>query len=164
MEDRSMSLKKVFEAARFSQVALVVRDIEEVKKNWAAILGEEVPPTSPYMDPAIVHTKVLGKEAPDANSKLAFFNLVPGVQLELIEPNEAHSVWRDEMERLEEGLHHIAFTVDNIDEVAQELVDEYDAVIEQEGLYADASGKYIYLDLKKKLKVRIELLESFNNK
>jgi hypothetical protein len=39
------------------------------------------------------------------------------VQLELIEPNEAHSVWRDEMERLEEGLHHIAFTVDNIDEV-----------------------------------------------
>jgi hypothetical protein len=36
MEDRSMSLKKVFEAARFSQVALVVRDIEEVKKNWGS--------------------------------------------------------------------------------------------------------------------------------
>lgn len=157
-----MSLQKLFEASRFSQVALVVRDIEEVKKNWAAILGTEVPATSPYMDPAVVHTKVLGEDAPDANSKLAFFNLVPGVQLELIEPNEAHSVWRDEMEKSGEGLHHIAFTVDHIDEVAKELVDEYDAVIEQEGLYADASGKYIYLDLKKKLKVRVELLESFN--
>jgi len=158
-----MSLKKIFDMANFSQVALVVRDAETVKKNWAAILGVEVPPTAPYTDPAITKTKCFGVDAPLANSKLVFFDIAPGIQLELIEPNEEHSVWRDEMERLEEGLHHIAFNVKNIDQVAKELVEEYDAVIEQEGFYGDGSGKYIYLDLKKMLKVRVELLESFNS-
>jgi methylmalonyl-CoA/ethylmalonyl-CoA epimerase len=159
-----MSLKGVLESSHFSQVALVVNDLESTKKEWARLLGVEVPETAPYTDPMITETKFYGKDAPLANSKLAFIDLVPGVQLELIEPNQEHSVWRDEITRIGEGLHHIAFNVDDTDSVVKQLIDEYDAVVEQEGFYGDKSGKYTYLSLHKKLKCRIELLESFRGK
>lgn len=41
------------------------------------------------------------------------------------------------------------------------LTEEYGAVVEQHGLYGDASGQYTYLDAQETLKCRIELLESF---
>ncbi len=156
-----MSLRKVFESAEFAQVAMVVEDIEAVKKLWASVLGVEVPPTNPCGDYAVTQTTVFGEPAPLADSKLAFFTLVPGVQLELIEPNKEHSVWRDEMDKKGEGLHHIAFTVKDADEAAKILIEDYDAVIEQAGNYGDGTGKYIYLSLHKDLKCRIELLENF---
>ena len=73
----------------------------------------------------------------------------------------AHSVWRDWITEHGEGIHHIAFGVEGADEVAQKLVNQFGAVIEQRGFYGDGSGQYIYLDCFKELKCRIELLESF---
>ena len=73
----------------------------------------------------------------------------------------AHSVWRDWITEHGEGIHHIAFGVEGADEVAQKLVDQFGAVIEQRGFYGDGSGQCIYLDCFKELKCRIELLESF---
>lgn len=158
-----MSLKGILERSKFAQVALVVNDIETVKKEWAKLFGIEEPETQPYTDPTITKTRIFGEDAPLANSKLAFIDLVPGVQIEFIEPNQEHSVWRDEITRSGEGLHHIAFYVDDTDKVVQQLKDEFEAVVEQEGFYGDASGKYTYLSLHKHLKCRVELLESFND-
>ena len=109
-------------------------------------------------------TGVSGKPAPEANCRLAFFDLTPGVQLELIEPNEAPSVWRDHLNQYGEGIHHIAFQVESgtSDQVIEQLIREFDAVVEQRGIYGDGSGQYIYLSLHKQLACRIELLESFN--
>lgn len=95
---------------------------------------------------------------------LAFFDLTPGVQLELIEPNEAPSVWRDHLNQYGEGIHHIAFQIKSgtSEEVIRQLVEQFDAVVEQQGTYGDGSGQYIYLSLHKQLACRIELLESYN--
>lgn len=79
---------------RFSQVGFIVKDIEKAKKEFAALFGCEVPPAKPCGSPA-AKTMYRGQPAPDAKSKLAFFDLVPGVQLELIEPNEELSTWRE---------------------------------------------------------------------
>ena len=110
-----------------------------------------------------MQTRVFGEPAPDANCRLAFFDLTPGVQLELIEPNEAPSVWRDHLNQYGEGIHHIAFQVESgtSDQVIEQLIKEFDAVVEQRGIYGDGSGQYIYLSLHKHLACRIELLESF---
>ena len=72
---------------RFSQVGFIVKDIDEARENFAKLFGCEVPPANPCGSPA-AKTVYKGEPAPDAKSKLAFFNLVPGVQLELIEPKE----------------------------------------------------------------------------
>ena len=70
-------------------------------------------------------------------------------------------MWRDHLDKYGEGIHHIAFQVDNADEVIDRLRREFDAVVEQEGNYSDGSGRYIYLSLQKKLKCRLEILESY---
>ncbi|HOO80622.1 MAG TPA: VOC family protein, partial [Lachnospiraceae bacterium] len=115
---------------------------------------------NPCGDYAITQTKVFGEPAPEAESKLAFFDLTDGVQLELIEPNKKPSVWRDHLDKYGEGIHHIAFVVDSIDETVAKCL-EMGMVLEQEGFYGDASGKYAYIDAQDMLKCRIELLENF---
>ena len=102
-----------------------------------------------------------GEPAPDAKSKLAFFNLVPGVQLELIEPNEEMSTWREYLNEKGEGIHHIAINVDNTEE-AVKACEALGMKVVQRGFYDDESGQYTYLDGGDIFKCVIELLESFN--
>lgn len=157
-----MGLKAILDNAKFAQVGFVVNDIEETKKKYSLLFDMAEPPAVPGGDYAITQTTVYGKPAPDAACLLAFFDLREGVQLELIQPNKTPSVWRDHLDKYGEGIHHIAFFVDNADEVVEKLKAEFDAVVEQVGNYGDGSGRYIYLSLEKHLKCRIELLESFN--
>ena len=156
-----MGLKEILKQAKFAQVGFVVNDIEETKRKYALLFDCLAPATQPCGEYEITQTKIFGQPAPEANSKLAFFDLTPGVQLELIEPNQAPSVWRDHLEKYGEGIHHIAFNVEDADAVIDALKKEFGAVVEQEGNYGDGSGRYIYLDAHKELKCRIELLESF---
>lgn len=156
-----MELGVILEGMQFSQVGFVVKNIERTKKKFALLFGCAEPEANICGEYAIMQTKILGEPAPEANCKLAFFNLTNGVQLELIEPNEHPSVWRDHLEKYGEGIHHIAFNVTDGDSVVEKLQREFDAVVEQTGTYGDGSGRYIYLSLQRDLKCRIELLESF---
>ena len=156
-----MSMSKILEHVNFSQVGFVVHDIEKTKQVYAALFGVPVPPTQDGGEFEVTRCSVRGVPAPDAKCKLAFFDLRPGVQLELIEPNEAPSGWRDILNEKGEGIHHIAFNVDDTDAVVKTLTEEYGAVVEQHGIYGDGGGQYTYLDAQEILKCRIELLESF---
>ncbi|MBQ8598153.1 MAG: VOC family protein [Lachnospiraceae bacterium] len=155
-----MDIQKIFDSARFAQVGYVVNDIEKTKAAYAAILGVENPPICTGGEYEVTQAKVFGEPAPEADCKMAFFNLPSGVQFELIEPNEAPSVWRDHLNKYGEGIHHIAFTVDNADETVAKCL-ELGMKVEQEGNYGDNSGRYVYLDAYELLKCRVELLESF---
>ena len=69
------------------QIGMIVKDIEESKKKVAAFYGIETPPTVGGGDFEITKTQYMGQPAPDANCKMAFFEM-GNIQLELIEPNE----------------------------------------------------------------------------
>lgn len=156
-----MGLKQILGQAKFAQVGFVVNDIEETKKKYALLFDCTEPDAAICGDYKVMQTKMFGEPAPEANCKLAFFDLTPGVQLELIEPNEYPSVWRDHLNKYGEGIHHIAFQVENTDDAVKRLENEFGAVVEQTGTYGDGSGQYTYLSLQKELKCRIELLESY---
>ncbi|MBQ7372321.1 MAG: VOC family protein [Blautia sp.] len=153
-------MKSILEGSRFAQVGFIVADIETARRRYAALLGCEIPPVCTGGEYEVTGTIYKGKPAPDAQSKLAFFDLVPGVQLELIEPNGAPSVWRDFLNTNGEGLHHIAFHVTGMEEVIKACEAEGMTLV-QYGKYGDASGHYAYLDGYKDHKCLIELLESF---
>ncbi|MCI7181172.1 VOC family protein [Clostridium porci] len=157
-----MDIKKIVGQSKFAQVGFVVNDIEKTKKQFAILFGCEEPPTCDCGTFDITQTKIYDRPAPDAACVMAFFDMSPGVQLELIQPNEAPSVWRDHLNKYGEGIHHIAFQVENADETSRRLQEELGAEFEQEGNYGDGSGKYVYLQLKDNLKCRLELLQSFN--
>ena len=143
-----------------AQVGFIVKDVEETKKKWAEFLGVEVPPTQPIGDYTVTGTKFQGEPAPNAYCWMAFFDVGPGLQLELIQPNDEPSTWRNFLNEKGEGIHHVAFQVKdsksaivNAEAVGLKLV--------QHGVYGDGSGEYNYLDAPD-LKCIVELLESYN--
>ena len=156
-----MGLQAILQQAKFAQIGFVVNNAEETARQYGRLFDIVAPKAQECGEYEIMQTRVFGEPAPDANCKLAFIDLTPGVQLELIEPNEAPSVWRDHLNRYGEGIHHMAFFVDQADPVIEQLKEEFGAVVEQVGNYGDGSGRYIYLSLQDQLKCRIELLESF---
>lgn len=159
-ESGGKKMGSILEQCRFAQVGFIVRDIEEAKKRFAVLFGCEIPPTNLCGNYETAKTEYKGRPAPEAKSKLAFFDLVPGVQLELIEPNEEPSTWREYLEEHGEGMHHIAFQVKDMDHVIAECEKE-GMTLEQRGQYDDGSGQYAYLSGYKDFKCVIELLESY---
>ncbi len=142
-----------------AQVGFIVKDIEETKRKWAAFLGVEVPPTQSGGDYAVTQTVFMGQPAPDAQCLLAFFDVGPGLQLELIQPNEAPSTWRNFLNEHGEGMHHVAFQVkDSKAQVAR--AEAAGLKLVQHGLYGDAGGEYNYLEAPD-MKCIVELLESY---
>ena len=138
---------------------MIVRDLETTKRKWAEFLGVDVPETQPVGDYAVTGTVFRGQPAPEAGCLMAFFDVGPGLQLELIQPNEAPSTWRNFLEEHGEGMHHIAFQVkDSAARVAD--AEKQGLKLVQHGVYGDGSGEYNYLDAPD-LKCIVELLESY---
>ncbi len=140
------------------QIGLVVNDIIETGKNYSKFFGVELPPILDSGEDRIVKGEVFGERS-DASCKLMFFDLA-NIQLELIQPDDKPSIWRNLLDENGEGLHHIAFQVKDVDKKIKKLEEEGMNVV-QTGNYADASGKFVYVDARDKLKTIIELLTSF---
>jgi Glyoxalase/Bleomycin resistance protein/Dioxygenase superfamily len=77
--------------------------------------------------------------------------------LELIEPDENPSTWRESLDKNGEGPHHIAFVVEGMKEKIDALEGRKMSLL-QKGEYT--GGRYAYVDTLKDLKVIIELLEN----
>lgn len=142
-----------------AQVGFIVKDVEETKRKWAEFLGVEIPETQPIGDYAVTGTVYKGEPAPKAYCWMAFFAVGPGLQLELIQPNEEPSTWRDYLEQHGEGIHHIAFQVKD-SKTAVTKAETAGLQLVQRGVYGDGSGEYNYLDAPD-LKCIIEFLESY---
>ncbi|MDR1559563.1 MAG: VOC family protein [Clostridiales bacterium] len=145
-----------------TQVGFIVKDIEVTKKKWAEFLGLEEPPTVGAGEYEITQTIYKGEPAPNAAAKLAFFTVGENLQIELIEPNEAPSTWREFLDTHGEGVHHLAFGAANGMKNAVASCEAFGLIPQQAGNYGDGSGRYAYLSGEKDLKVFIELLESDN--
>jgi len=143
-----------------TQVALVVHDIEKTKERIAKLFGIPAPPTVESGDYKVTQTEVRGAPSPDAACKMAFFQVGNGVSLELIQPNEISSVWRDFLNEKGEGLHHIAFNIKGTDKVIKSC-EEFGMTLVQKGNYGSGNGCYSYLE-GGDLPFILELLENFD--
>jgi len=139
---------------KLAQVAFVVRDIEEASRRWADLLGvplPEVSVTEPGRD-----ARVSYRGAPSgARAKLAFFDL-GGVELELIEPIGEDSAWHEGLASHGEGVHHLAFWVDDMKR-SKAFLDDRGLPMIHRGDMGD--GQYAYFDGHDRLGTTIELLE-----
>ena len=144
-----------------AQVALVVHDIETSKKAWAAFLGHEVPDTIDAGEYETTQTVYRGEPSPKAGCLMAFFDVGPGLQIELIQPNHAPSNWREHLDAHGESVHHLAFNVEDTSAKLTAAEKMFGWPTIQRGYYGDASGEYAYIDSKTDLGVVIETLERF---
>ena len=133
-----------------------MNDIETAAQTWADFLGVEKPPIRTTDSYEKSQARFRGKPT-TARARLAFFDVGPWLQLELIEPDRGQSTWREELDRKGEGVHHIAFEVKGMREKLEALENSGMPVL-QLGEYT--GGRYAYLDGSKDLKLTIELLEN----
>lgn len=136
------------------QIGLVVHDVEATSQAYADIFGVEKPKWF-LTDPVEKTQCTYQGEPTEARAKLAFLNFGQ-VQVELIEPDGHPSTWREHLDAHGEGVHHIAFMVENMGERVK-LFEQRGISLVQKGEYT--GGRYAYLDTSNELKVILELLE-----
>ena len=137
------------------QVGLVVRDIERSAKAYADVFGVDVPNVIITDPEEKSHIRFRG-EPTQARANLAFFRM-GDISLELIEPIDSPSTWREFLDEHGEGVHHIAFQIKGMDNVLAYLEGK-DISAVQRGDYT--GGRYAYVDSAPALGVILELLEN----
>ncbi len=140
------------------QIGIVVDNIEKAVELWSKLLGLEIPriiETGVWEE-----TKMEFRGNPSrGRAKLALIKL-NNIVIELIEPIDGPSTWREFLENHGPGVHHIAFNVSKPEECVRKLED-LGARIEQKGMFR--GGYYIYIDARKSLGAIIELLHHYGN-
>lgn len=137
-----------------TQIGIVVRDIEQVSRDYASFLGVDVPPIGITDEYETSKAAYLGNPT-HAQAKQAFFEVGPNVQIELLEPVGTPSAWADYLAEKGEGVHHIAFHVKDMEKSILGCQEKGFSLI-QSGNWA--TGSYSYMNTSSKLKVITELL------
>ena len=96
-------------AKKLDHVGIVVSNLEESIPLYENILG--VKPVSV-------------REVPTQNVRAAFFEVGNGVVVELIEPTVPDSGVARFLEKHGQGVHHICFEVDDVDEQLQAMAEK----------------------------------------
>ena len=143
---------------KVEQLAIVVRDLDAAADAYCKLLGVEKPPVIQSGPSELTQVIFEGKPT-EADSKYMFIN-TPLLQLELIEPGDSPSTWKNHLETYGEGVHHISFVVNDMEEKMKLLEDMGYPVI-QRGNFWNGKGRYAYMDTSSTYKVIIELLERF---
>jgi catechol 2,3-dioxygenase-like lactoylglutathione lyase family enzyme len=138
------------------QVGILVNDIEKTGDAYAALLGIEKPGWSWTGTREEAQTEYHGKPS-EARAKLMFFPVGGSMTIELIEPDNHPSTWRDDLNKNGEGVHHIAFVVKDMKGTVARLETAGIPLI-QKGEYT--GGRYAYMDSNSQLKTLLELLEN----
>ena len=139
-----------------TQIGFVVNDIEKTSQAFADFLGVEKPQWSLTDTIDKTQGEFNGEPCP-ARAKLAFFHVGENLDIELIEPDETPSVWRNVLNEKGEGVHHIAFVVNGMKEKILALEGNGMKLL-QRGEYT--GGRYAYIDCVDQLKTIVELLEN----
>ena len=131
MSTRSVN-RQSFRVDEIVQVAVVVKNLQKAMENYWKTLGIGPWSIYTYAPPALREPMVRGKLV-NYSMRLAIAQ-VGSVQLELIEPLEGPSVYKEFLAERGEGLHHIQSRIENVDETL--------AAFKEMGINILMSGKF----------------------
>ncbi len=138
------------------QIAIVVKNLDKAIAVWSKVLG--VKPSRVTETGRWEETKMMFMGSPsEGRARLAFFNL-NNIVVELIEPIDGPSTWKEFLEKYGQGIHHIAFDISGKSECINRFI-EAGGRIQQSGLFR--GGRYIYIDAKESLGAIVEILEHY---
>ena len=143
---------------RIIQLGIMVKDIEKAAKEWGDLLGVEatISTTCGYDV-----TKAMYRGEPcNGVMKQAAFNF-ENIQIELVSPvGDDPTVWKEGLDEMGEGLHHIAFLVDDIKQSIEDMESEGNGLMQYGQWPAEPkNGQYAYMDTREKLKTIVEIME-----
>jgi hypothetical protein len=151
---------KPIKDVKLIQIGFLVKDIEKTKKEFARFFDVPEPETIDCGEYEITKTQYRGKPAPKAKCYMTFFYF-DDLQMELIQPNEEPSIWKEHLEEYGEGIHHISFNVKGMPKAISSC-EGFGMKLLQKGEFRANNGRYAFMDALDSLKVVIELLEKDN--
>lgn len=139
------------------QVAVVVGDIDRAMERYTEELG--VGPWSVYtFSPDWIQMTFRGKE--QGYTMILALTQVGDVMYELIQPVQGPSSYEEFMDERGEGLHHLGYFVDDIDEAIKEMEGKGFSVIQSgRGFGTAGDGAYAYFETEGALGHIIEAIE-----
>ena len=131
--------------SKIDHVGLIVRDLDKAVEHLQSM---GIGPFKPLKKIIRYDTKLYGKPVDPDDIKLGvkMANIGSGVKLELIQPLTG-GPWREFLETKGGGMHHLAFTVDDVDKEVAKLVEKGIAVIYSAKF--QGGGVAAYLDTSK---------------
>ena len=128
---------------RIDHVAIVVKNLDEAIEVYEKVLG---------VKPVKVET------VPDQGVKAALLPVGKGGEIELLEPIDPESGVGRFLERRGEGLHHVTFEVDNVEEEIKSMMAKGMELIDKQPRMGLA-GKIAFMHPKSTRGVLIELAQ-----
>ena len=108
---------KTLDSNVIMQIGIVVRDIEAAAKRYAALFGVEPSPVRNVF-PNITYRG--RKVRPKA--KICAFQM-GSVTLELVEPDDTPTSWKEYLDNKGEGVHHLGVMVNDLDDAMNVLAE-----------------------------------------
>jgi len=130
--------------AKIDHIAIAVRDLKNAVEVWKKILGAE---------------PVSMEEVPEEGVRIAMFE-VGGTFIELLEPLSPESSVAKFIEKRGEGIHHIAFRVDDIVKSSERLKAEgFQVIYEAPRTVSHGTRRINFIHPKSTTGVLVELVE-----
>jgi len=126
--------------AKPHHICIVVKDIEKTKSYYESI---GIGPWTEY-PPLVEYTKLNVDDEKGFFSTRFVFTHIGNLQLQLAQPGEGKSHYKDFLETKGEGVFHIGFEVEDVDAAEKKLTDDGMKVLAS-GRRDDGSG-FSYLD------------------
>ena len=139
---------------KLDHIGIIVRDLEKSIEFYRSLGAGQFHSNKPVQR---IERKWLGKLVPlDIVNVIARSARLGSVDIELLQPFEGESVWRNFLETKGEGMHHIGFLVDDIEKEEVKLVKEGCTVVLRSRF---KNGGLDYVDMGKIGGVLIEIIQ-----
>ena len=141
-----------------AQVALIVPDLEKAVERYWTLFGIGPWHFYTYGSPLLKKMSYRGRPA-DYKMRIAL-SYIGTLRIELIEPAEGDTIYRDFVDEHGYGVHHFGVLVDDMGEALQEADEAGFTMIQDgSGFGRDGDGHYAYLDTEEDIGVTIELID-----
>jgi len=141
---------------KFFHIAVVVRDMEkavEYYKSLGTVKADYFEDSSTYLG-----YEMFGKTPDRVDKTRMVLVLVGSVIIELVQPLEGEPIYKEFLESIGEGVHHIAYFVDDIDEETAKLAEKGIPRMLR-AIKGPGSDGYAYFDSRKVGNVVTELVQ-----
>jgi len=135
--------------SKLHHICIVVKDIEKTKSYYESIgIG-------PWVDypPLVEYTKLNVIDEKGFFDTRFVYTHIGNLQLQLAQPGEGKTIYKEFLESKGEGVFHIGFEVDDIDAVEKQLAEDEMKVLAS-GRRDDGSG-FSYLDTREQAGVTL---------
>jgi len=141
-----------------AQVAIVVKDLEKTVEMYEKVFGIGNWHFYTYEKPLVKKMSYHGKDASHSNRiALTYFG---DSRIELIQPGDGESIYKDFVKDHGYGVQHLGFLVDDMEQAINEAKSAgFNIIQDGSGFGPDGDGHYAYLDTDEEFGVTIELIE-----